>query len=1181
VTVHSRRRIGVGVALAVCLSGGLLLRAQLPQAAGTWTSIGDTPDSRVGAAAVVLPDGRTLIAGGIVDGAPTGAVVIYDPADGSFTSAGRLLERRVGHTATLLDDGRILVAGGTVSDLLNADLELFDPVSGASTLGATMAQLRSGHAAARLADGTVLIAGGAGPHGVLQTAEIYDPAAGSTTPTPAAMQTPRTGASATPLIDGRVLIAGGSDGSADLASAEIYDPSSHSFAPVETTFSVPRSGHAAVLLPHNNSVLIAGGASNGEPRRAADLFLPAELTASGSYGTGRFAPTGAMTAARSGAVGGPHVEGYAFVVGGGPSDEEVYRFATIRTDKDDYAPGETVVITGTGWQPGEEVTLLLQEVQHPLSHEDRTFTAVADANGNIFNSEFAPEEHDLGVRFYLTAFNSSGLVAQATFLDSHAPGSPSNLAATVDSASQITLTWSPSATGVVSEYHVSRRLDSAGSFIALGNTSLTTYVDSNLQCPRRFSYSVSAHNHTPPAQHSESTSNPAVDATIAACGPLSVSASGVSATRIDVAWVDQSTIETDFRIERSADGVGGWAEIGTTAGSSPPATVGGGFIFMDSSLSCGQTRYYRIRARKASPGETFSDYSATASASTPTCDNTPPSVTNVLATPNPANGSAAVVLTATATDALTNVASAEYNIDAGSFAAMPATDGTFDELTEDVTVTIAAATIAALTEGNHTLCVRASDTAANTSGNAAACTTLDVDKTPPVVTNVVATPNPANGTAAVVLTATATDALTNVASAEYNIDSGSFAAMQAADGAFDELVENVTVTIAAATIAGLSDGNHTLCVRASDTATNTSGNAAACTTLVVDKTPPVVTNVVATPNPANGSTGVVLTATATDALSNIALAEYNIDAASFALMQAADGIFDELAESVTITIAAATIAALTEGNHTLCVRATDVVVNTSAVTCTTLVVDKTAPVVSDVAATPNPVATGSSTVLSAKITDVLSNVVSAEYSTDGGTTWSAFSAFTPDDEVTVSKTIALPTGVYNLCVRGTDAAGNTSDGLACILLAVYDPTAGFVTGGGWIDSPLGAYYPDTSLAGKANFGFVAKYRRGANVPDGSTEFQFHAAGLKFHSRTYEWLVVAGERAQYKGVGNFNGTEGYGFMLTAIDGNKKPDAFRMKIWDPTGVVIYDNQLGASDTSEPTTTLGGGSIVIHAK
>src|SRR5205814_1568018 len=104
--------------------------------------------------------------------------------------------------------------------------------------------------------------------------------------------------------------------------------------------------------------------------------------------------------------------------------------------------------------------------------------------------------------------------------------------------------------------------------------------------------------------------------------------------------------------------------------------------------------------------------------------------------------------------------------------------------------------------------------------------------------------------------------------------------------------------------------------------------------------------------------------------------------------------------------------------------------------------------------------------------------------------------------------------------------------------------------------------------------------------DGNTEFQFQAAGLSFQATSYEWLVVAGTKAQYKGVGTINGSGSYGFMLTAIDGDadgsKKPDTFRMKIWViSTSAPVYDNQLGTSDTGDPTTSLAGGSIVIPSK
>jgi hypothetical protein len=55
------------------------------------------------------------------------------------------------------------------------------------------------------------------------------------------------------------------------------------------------------------------------------------------------------------------------------------------------------------------------------------------------------------------------------------------------------------------------------------------------------------------------------------------------------------------------------------------------------------------------------------------------------------------------------------------------------------------------------------------------------------------------------------------------------------------------------------------------------------------------------------------------------------------------------------------------------------------------------------------------------------------------------------------------------------------------------------------------------------------------VPVANTEFQFQAANLNFKSLLYQWLVVAGARAQFKDWGSINGQSEYGFMLTAIDG----------------------------------------------
>jgi hypothetical protein len=163
----------------------------------------------------------------------------------------------------------------------------------------------------------------------------------------------------------------------------------------------------------------------------------------------------------------------------------------------------------------------------------------------------------------------------------------------------------------------------------------------------------------------------------------------------------------------------------------------------------------------------------------------------------------------------------------------------------------------------------------------------------------------------------------------------------------------------------------------------------------------------------------------------------------------------------------------------------------------------------------------------------------------------------------------LEAGVYSVTGSVTDDQGLTDSGAASAPLVIYDPDGGFVTGGGWFDSPAGAYSNDPTLVGKATFGFVSKYKKGTTVPTGNTEFQMKAGDLNFKSTNYQWLVVTGsDYARFKGTGTINGEGEYTFMIWARDRN--PDTFRINISDNTGVV-YDN-----GTDQP---IRGGSIVVH--
>jgi hypothetical protein len=176
-------------------------------------------------------------------------------------------------------------------------------------------------------------------------------------------------------------------------------------------------------------------------------------------------------------------------------------------------------------------------------------------------------------------------------------------------------------------------------------------------------------------------------------------------------------------------------------------------------------------------------------------------------------------------------------------------------------------------------------------------------------------------------------------------------------------------------------------------------------------------------------------------------------------------------------------------------------------------------------------------------------------------------------------------GVYRVRVSVTDKDGGTGSATAADFIVIYDPDGGFVTGGGWIDSPADAC-PTGSICegatGKANFGFVSKYKKGATLPTGITEFNFKAGNLNFHSNEYDWLVVTGGNyARYKGTGTINGTiapngTAYKFQIWAGDETSSggEDTFRIKIWyeeDDVEIVIYDNGMDQE--------IGGGNIRVH--
>jgi hypothetical protein len=160
-----------------------------------------------------------LIAGGRAKAGNGYSVIataeIYDPASGAISLAGAMVTGRHSADAVLLADGRVLVAGGAgATNAAIGSAEHYSPAAGPPgtwTVAASMAVSRADFTLTLLANGQALAAGGWNASGRLSSTDFFTAAIGApgmfvVAP---AMLTARSGHTATRLLDGRVLVVGG------------------------------------------------------------------------------------------------------------------------------------------------------------------------------------------------------------------------------------------------------------------------------------------------------------------------------------------------------------------------------------------------------------------------------------------------------------------------------------------------------------------------------------------------------------------------------------------------------------------------------------------------------------------------------------------------------------------------------------------------------------------------------------------------------------------------------------------------------------------------------------------------------------------------------------------------------------------------------------------------------------
>ncbi|MCB0713230.1 MAG: T9SS type A sorting domain-containing protein [Ignavibacteriae bacterium] len=225
-----------------------------------------------------LADGRVLVVGGsCMSGEAEDPnnynppSEIYDPVTETWSEAPPLSTPRWGHTAVLLEDGRVLIAGGSYP--AGTMCEIYNPQSNTFEKTGALNVDRMWASAVRLQDGRVFIHGGSPVHGyggdeqgLRRQPEIYDPVTGKwswSTPcdTGSPLYTPMT-----LLPDGRVLTIvnswwfeqrSGVHQSFYSTIARIFDPVSETWS--DGGWEGPPIHWSTLSNLADSSVVIAGG----------------------------------------------------------------------------------------------------------------------------------------------------------------------------------------------------------------------------------------------------------------------------------------------------------------------------------------------------------------------------------------------------------------------------------------------------------------------------------------------------------------------------------------------------------------------------------------------------------------------------------------------------------------------------------------------------------------------------------------------------------------------------------------------------------------------------------------------------------------------------------------------------------------------------------------------------------
>ena len=209
------------------------------------------------------------------------------------------------------------------------------------------------------------------------------------------------------------------------------------------------------------------------------------------------------------------------------------------------------------------------------------------------------------------AYSSYSNIANATTTGCSL-NAPSGLTALPISSSQINLGWTDNSSDETN-FRVESSPDGSTGWTEIGSVvaNSPSYLSTGLSACTTYYYRVRAYRSSDGAYSSYGNTASATTIGCSLNAPSGLTAIPISASQINLSWTDNSSDETNFRVESSPDGSTGWTEIGSVVANSPS--------YSSTGLSACTTYYYRVRAYRSSDGA-YSSYGNTANAQTSGCE---------------------------------------------------------------------------------------------------------------------------------------------------------------------------------------------------------------------------------------------------------------------------------------------------------------------------------------------------------------------------------------------------------------------------------------------------------------------------------------------------------------------------------------------------------------------------------